>query len=272
MDHAHPVQDEQHVTSLYDDAAVATTYLQMRFQHAWSRLLHQRQVAVINRVIRRYQPTTVLELAPGPARLATDIQGVRQGVMIESSAEMLAVARQRLRRAGLEGVWQFRQQNAFDLEAQPCPCDLLYTFRFLRHFRADERARLYRGIKACLKPGGLFMLDVVNHHVRQRLEATRSSEAEPTFDIYDVTYSRDEFHRELEAAGFTVLAMQPVLRAFALQSWLSYTGDHRAPIVTNLLVHLLEHLPSRHPLEWVAVAGFRPEAAPPGQPAEGEDA
>lgn len=260
MDQAHTMQDEKNVASLYHDAAVATTYLQTRFGHSWSRLLHQRQVAAINRVIRRYQPAMVLEIAPGPARLATDLRGVRQGLMIEYSEEMLALARQRLRRAGLDGIWQLRHQNAFDLEELQCQCDLLYTFRFIRHFRAEERARLYHGIKACLKPGGLFMLDVVNHHVRQRLDTKRPSPGTGTPEVYDVTYSRDEFRRELESSGLTVITMIPVMRAFELQSWLSYTFDRRAPTFANLMVRILEHLPFKHPLEWVALAYKRTDS------------
>ncbi|HXG11715.1 MAG TPA: class I SAM-dependent methyltransferase, partial [Gemmataceae bacterium] len=40
--------------------------------------------------------------------------------------------------------------------------DLVYTFRFVRHFRRSDRERLYVQVRRVLKPGGYFVLDAVN--------------------------------------------------------------------------------------------------------------
>src|SRR5213594_1107015 len=88
--------DTQGVAALYQDVEVAESYIQKRFSHSWSRLLHQKQVAEVNRVLQSWQPASVLEIAPGPARIAADLRGIRWGLMLDSSAEMLALAKQRL--------------------------------------------------------------------------------------------------------------------------------------------------------------------------------
>jgi SAM-dependent methyltransferase len=246
--------DESSVAALYQDTAVASTYMRKRFNHSWSQLLHQSQVAAVNQVIRQYQPATILEIAPGPARIAAELQGVQQGFMIDYSEPMLAVAKQRLSRAGLDVIWQILHYNAFDLPELHYQCDLLYTFRFLRHFELAERARLYHSIHSSLKPGGLFMLDVVNRQVRECLDAKMPNTSNGELQVYDVTYTPQEFHREMEAYGFSVISMIPVVRKFDLQSRLSYTFDHRSPKFSKLFIRFLECLPSKNPLEWIALS------------------
>ena len=80
MQHERGAYEEQHVASLYQDSAVAENYIQQRFTFSWGQLLHQKQVAEVNRIIRTSQPASILEVAPGPARLATELHGVRRGV------------------------------------------------------------------------------------------------------------------------------------------------------------------------------------------------
>ena len=246
-------RDERSVASLYKDAEVVETYIQKRFSHSWSRLLHRKQVAEVNRVIRTSRPESILEVAPGPARIATDLEGVRWGAMLESSAVMLALAQRRLAAAGLEEVWQVWHGNAFDLDRLQRQFDFLYTFRFVRHFQQHERARLYRGIAACLQPRGLFMLDVVNRAVRQKLDAKRPARSQGDLDIYDATYSVQTFCQEMQTYGFEVLRLEPVLAYFGLQSWVSYRLDHRLVAVADMLVRVLEQVPSSQPLEWIAL-------------------
>jgi SAM-dependent methyltransferase len=248
------LRDENGIALIYRDAKVAKTYLQERFNFSWSRLLHQSQVAEVNRTIRRYHPERILEIAPGPARLATELRGVRRGLMIDYSEEMLALARCRLESTGLTSVWEVKHHNAFDLMSLEGQWDLLYTFRFVRHFDAKERERLYHGIYSRLKPGGLFMLDVVNRHIRSKIEGKTDRPADGALPVYDATYSLDQLKCEMSNYGFTVVSMKPVIRHFRVQSWLSYTLDHHAPSFSSRLVNLFEAFPSRNPLEWIALA------------------
>jgi SAM-dependent methyltransferase len=244
---------ERSVASLYSNEAVAATYIQNRFSSSWGKLLHTSQVRQINHVMRDCQPHTILEIAPGPARIAVDLKGVRHGVMIEYSEEMLKLAKYHLSSAGLEALWEVHQHNAFDLESLHLQCELLYCFRFIRHFDTSDRARLYQAIHGSLIPRGLFMLDVVNRHVRQRLDLKYGSPSEHGIKVFDATYSPGEFRHELATYGFEVLSMTPVLRCFELQSRISYMMDHRLSTFADLIVRALERVPLQQPLEWTAL-------------------
>ena len=245
--------EEHSVAALYQDADVAETYIQRRFSHAWSRMLHQKQVAAVQGVLQTWHPADIVELAPGPARIASELGVVQHGIMLDRSAEMLALARQRLTRAGLETCWDIRQGNAFDLKELYARCDFLYSFRFIRHFQHADRMRLYREIAACLRPQGLFMLDVVNRTVRQRLDAKQPAVPQGELSVYDETYSPESLRQEMVAHGFEVLQMTPVVSHFTLQSWISYRLDRRWEALAHWIVQALEHVPSAQPLEWVAL-------------------
>jgi hypothetical protein len=97
------------------------------------------------------------------------------------------------------------------------------------------------------------MLDVVNRTVRQKLDAQQPPRLSGELDVYDETYSPETFYQEMKAHGFAVLRLVPVVTHFSLQSWISYRLDHRFPAVSNLLVRMLEKVPSTQPLEWVAL-------------------
>ena len=246
-------QEETSVRLLYEDRQVAETYIRQRFGHAWGQLLHQKQAAGINKVIKESRPESILEIAPGPARLATDLAGVTRGLMLDNSAAMLALARRRLQDAGLSHLWDVEQGNAFELEKLGDRFHFVFTFRFIRHFRLKERARLYRGIHECLQPGGLLMFDVVNQTVRDNLDARQPQKPPGELDVYDETYSATSFNREMESYGFKVLQLTPVLNHFFLQSWISNRLGYRLPKASFALVRSLEMMPSQEPLEWIAL-------------------
>jgi len=245
--------DENSVGLLYKNSRVAEEYIQRRFSFSWSNFLHQRQVAEVNRVICNHHPGKILELAPGPARIAADLKGVSKGLMIEYSQEMIKRAKLRLKLAGLDSVWDLRHGNAFHLDEFQNKFDFLYTFRFIRHFKIKERERLYHNIYTCLKPDGFFMLDVVNRFIREKLDVKNDNKPKGELDVYDMTYSEKEFREEINTYGFEVLSMTPLLSLFELQSWLSYKFDKYINKLIYMVVFLLERIPSQNPLEWVAL-------------------
>jgi hypothetical protein len=97
------------------------------------------------------------------------------------------------------------------------------------------------------------MLDVVNHTVRQKLDAKQPTKPSGELDIYDATYTAEAFRQEMQTYGFQVLRLVPVIAHFVLQSWVSYRLDHRCAILSDKLVRTLEQVPSSQPLEWVAL-------------------
>jgi ubiquinone/menaquinone biosynthesis C-methylase UbiE len=247
--------DKASVAAIYEQALIAGTYLEKRLRFSWQRLLHDRQVELLNSIIEKSPPAQVLEVAPGPARLATDLRGVIRGVMVENSPEMIAIAKDRLRAAGLADTWEVRQGDAFALrqELSENSMDLAYSFRLIRHFRAEDRQRLYGELHRCLRKRGLLVFDVVNETTRRCVEARQSSRPAGEIAIYDAGYSQDSFRAEMEASGFDVLEMRPVLKHFRLQALASYKGDDVAPRVVATLIRVLEALPSSGCLEWIAV-------------------
>lgn len=243
---------EQDVKALYQNAEVAERYMDERLRHAWWRHLHDVQVRELNRVISAHRPQDILEIAPGPARLAPELRGVRRGLMVEASLEMLAIARERLRQAGVAGLWEVREGNAFDLSPLGRPFDFAYSFRLIRHFSPDERDRIYREVSGRVRPGGFFMFDVVNRNVREWLDA-REGGGEG-LKVFDATYTgAPDIAAELRPHGFELVSLTGVLNHFGLQSTLSYKLDDRLFDPVLALIRLLDRIPSRHPLEWVAL-------------------
>lgn len=243
---------EANVAPLYQDAAVAESYIQKRFSYSWQRLLHLRQIAAVQEVLSRTRAARILELAPGPARIAVDLAGVREGTMVEFSREMIEVAQKRLSDKGLLSNWKILNGNAFDLSGVPGEFDFVYTFRFIRHFQPQDRERLYGQIAGKLRVGGILMFDIVNRPLRERLDA-RAQAASDALPVYDALFTETEFRSEMSRNGFEVETMAPVLRWFPLQSWLSGKLDDVAPVISSGLVNGMEKLPSQNPLEWIAV-------------------
>ena len=72
-------------------------YIARRTAQPLNGMLHRHQVRFLNRVLGERRPRHVLEVAPGPARLTAELDHTGSGIAIDGSAEMLAVARDRLR-------------------------------------------------------------------------------------------------------------------------------------------------------------------------------
>lgn len=251
-----PLADEHRsVAAIYESGDIAGSYLDKRMQFSWQRMLHDRQVAILKDAFQRASPQRVLEVAPGPARLSVELPGVRRGTMVENSEEMIAIARNRLQRAGLAAAWEVICGNAFEL-TKHVPADsfdFAYTFRFLRHFRTPEREQLYDMLRQSLRPQGLLVFDVVGETVLKEVEAKNPTRSASEIAIYDVAYTPDSFRQEMRKNGFEVVRMDPILRHFGLQSLLSYKLDDVVGPVIPPLMRLLELVPSGAPLEWVAV-------------------
>lgn len=247
---------ENTVKALYRDENVAENYIDNRFKWSWSKLLHDKQVSLLNRVINEREIQSALELAPGPARLTTEINGIKNGLMIEASEEMVAVAKRRLKEKDLQNTWGIKAGNAFDLSGIKQKFDLAYTFRFIRHFDHSERSRLYTEIFSCLEQDGILVFDVVNKPTRERIDAIESKNNTGNSDklsVYDIAYNEYEFCNEMKDHGFDVLQLVPIIKHYFLQSWISYKFDRRLPMLTNTTVQLIEKLPTNYPLEWIAV-------------------
>ncbi|HEX9780855.1 MAG TPA: class I SAM-dependent methyltransferase [bacterium] len=232
----------------YEDAELARAYTAARFSRPLGAVQHRRQLAAVNDAIARIGASRVLELACGPARLTAGVTGMRRGVAVDASAEMLAEAK---RRMPPDGPWEFRLGDAFSLDLGET-FDVVYTFRLLRHFRAPERARLYSTMQAHLRDGGLAVFDAI--HVAKPRMLARVESREPARVHDHVFGSASALTDELEGAGFEVVELRGLIRHVVLQSVVSrLTAWMRMPAAGEALIERIERMPGGRPLEWIVL-------------------
>lgn len=235
------------IRGAYSETATAEQYIDTRFRSAWGSVLHASQVSAINAVIRDHGVRQVLEIAPGPARLSHDVTGFERGYLCEFNESMLNVARRRLADADR---WTLVRGDAFRLPFRAqAALDLVYTFRFIRHFEAADRRRLYGEVQSVLKPGGFFVFDAVTAAVGLPARQREGAENTPIFDEF---YDAPALEAELAANGFTLVALVDVIRHMRAQQAIQVLVGPRAPGLARALIQFLEYVPGT-PLEWIVV-------------------
>jgi ubiquinone/menaquinone biosynthesis C-methylase UbiE len=240
-----PIHQPERLRAFYQDRDVVDSYLVRRTAQPLNGLLHRRQVAFLNSVIRRLQPRRVLEVACGPGRLTAEIRDVPFGVAVDASIPMLQKAAARTRSAR----WQFLRGDAFCLPFRDESFDLVYTARFIRHFREEERTRLYAEIRRLLRPTGILVVDALNREVCLPARLERGLDQ---YRIYDVLYGPGEAEQELQRHGFRVLEVEGVLRHFPIQRKLNRLRFRAEPLA-RWLIECLEKLPGRRVNTWMIV-------------------
>ena len=234
------------IRSAYSNPGTAEQYIGTRFVSAWGSVLHATQVRVVNNVIRAHGVKRVIELAPGPARISTDVSGFERGYLCEFNDAMLRVARRRL--AARAHRWRLVRGDAFHLPFSQ-PVDMVYTFRFIRHFEEADRRALYQQVHSVLNAGGLFVFDAVN--VKVGLPAARRDGLDAQH-VYDEYYEPETLQQELVRHGFTPRSLTPVIRHMSWQQQIQVLVGPRSTALARRLIELLERLPGE-PLEWVVV-------------------
>jgi SAM-dependent methyltransferase len=143
------------------------------------------------------------------------------------------------------------QGDAFALpEGGPfaSPFDMVYTFRFIRHFERGDRARLYAQIARVLRPGGWLVMDAVNAEVSGPLRAEHPED----YPIYDKLYQDlDELSEEMKEAGFSLVGTVSVQRSFPLAHRVQCLVGPRSRWLNRQLIRTIEHLSRGPGLEWV---------------------
>lgn len=242
------------IRGAYSATGTAEEYVDKRFTSAWGSVVHAAQVTLVNDLVRDHQVKRVLEIAPGPARVSSEIVGFDRGYLCEFNQSMLTVARRRLKGSG--GRWRLVQGDGFQLPFKPAlDLDLVYTFRFVRHFEMHDRATIYQQVRSVLRDGGLFVFDAVN--VKVGLPA-RQREGHDHYPIYDEFYTPASLREELASHGFTLLSLTDVMRHMTAQQQIQVLVGPRSFGLARRLISWLEYLPGQ-PLEWVAVCRKTPQ-------------
>ncbi len=244
-----PIDQPKDLQAYYKDQGVVDRYMHRRTTQPLNGLLHRRQVAFLNQVFAARAPRAVLEIACGPGRITTATRGVGFGVAVDASPAMLATARQRMQ--GMPGDWSFLRSDAFVLPFRDASFDLVYTFRFVRHFQLPERQRLYSEIRRVLRRNGTFVVDALNYDV---VHPARLRKGLDHYPIYDVLFREDELKDELERAGFHLVALEGILKHFPVQQRLNRLRRLHLSPVARILIDGLERLPGNQVNTWVALA------------------
>lgn len=238
---ATPLSSEEEIHRYYHDRGVAQRYIAQRFESELNSLLHERQVAMVQRWIDTIRPEKILEIAPGPGRVTRDIVPSGDLICLEFNKNMIAEGRE-----CCANKTHFIQGNAFQLPFYTT-FDLVYSFRFLRHFHRTDRGRLYAQIRQVLRTGGYCLFDAVNQRVSEPIRRDRPA----AYPVYDKLYEENELRNELQEEGFDDIRLEPVQRRFRWQYWSQVFLGPRSNWLNRSIIRGLEALPSPDGLEWI---------------------
>jgi SAM-dependent methyltransferase len=236
------VSSVEGIRDAYKKQAIAASYFQTRFANELMGLLHGQQVDVVQRIFDQQRPFASLEVAPGPGRITRDLKPTGRLICLEYNSEMI-----REGKAACKNNAHWIRGDAFQLPFQN-EFQLVYTFRFIRHFQQADRQRLYAQIRNVLQPGGILILDAVNEKVSGPLR-----EHDPaSYPIYDKLY-RDpaELTMELNEGGFDLVELLPVQRWYAMQYRAQVLLGPRNRWLCRKVIRLLEQVRRGPSLEWI---------------------
>ena len=185
-----------------EQQAIAADYF-AKVADSWDLLktLHVPEAAVEAAVLAELGGRTVdllVDLGTGTGRMLEVLSpAYRRGVGVDSSREMLAVARSRLAAAGISHA-QVRLGDIGALDPAIGPADVVVIHQVLHYF--DDPGRMLAQARRLLKPGGeILMVDFAPHD----LEFLRSEHAHRRLGL-----SREQMKDWAGMAGLDVLAMR----------------------------------------------------------------
>jgi ubiquinone/menaquinone biosynthesis C-methylase UbiE len=225
----------------YKGEAIAGRYSDERFRSELHRLLHKKQVEVVNAAVELFRPARILEIAPGPGRVTRDLVSANVLVCLEYNDGMIEYGR-----SACDGKTAWVRGDGFQLPFGQV-FDMVYSFRFVRHFHDRDRERLYAEIKRVLRPGGYFLMDAVNERVSKPLREAHPEE----YPLYDKLYQPDELRRELTSAGLEPVELLPIQKSFRWQYRSQVLLGPRINWANRLAIRALERLARTDGLEWI---------------------
>jgi ubiquinone/menaquinone biosynthesis C-methylase UbiE len=246
-----PIRSTGGLKDFYNDPDIVASYLARRTTQPLNSVLHERQVAFVNRALAELAPAHVLELAPGPGRLTAEVTPAKVSVAMDWSPRMLAEAR---RRTGGNGraTWAFVRGDGFRLPFGSHTFDLVFSVRVVRRFELDKRRSLYAELRRVLRPGGHLILDAQN-----RLVAGPHRSGREGYQVYDELWLREELLAELTSAGFVPRRLDGIMRRFAWQWRLNRLRRYGLARPARLLIRALERGSDANPSTWMVLCQAR---------------
>jgi len=240
--------DKATIKGIYDKKSVAEQYIHTRFSRPLGAVQHRIQVATVNEAIRQHEARSILEIACGPARLTAEITGFNNGIAIDSSQQMLSIAKARVPETL---KWRFLIADAFTFQIDQ-KFHLIYSFRFIRHLTLTDRKRIYTTIRNLLDHQAIFIFDAVHY---DKPTFIKSYETRGDIQLYDKIYqSKLELTTELSEVGFEIIEYRNLIRHFYLQAIISRV-THLLSLnnVGEKVISVLDNLKYGRPLEWIVI-------------------
>jgi SAM-dependent methyltransferase len=241
------IHKQRDVKNYYQKDDVAKKYITKRFTEPLNYVEHKKQVAIINKIIKLNNINNLLEFAPGPARLTTELN-FQNGTSIDASASMLKIARKRMQ--DINKPWKFIEGDIFNLKLKT-KFDFIFGIRFFLHFKYEERKKIYQQAHKILNSNGLLAFEVMNKEVVLPL---RKILGKKRYFVYDELYLRKNFIKEMNSNGFKVVKMYPILRHFWWQTLLS--RPFKIFKLNNQAIKLISHFEkykTNKPYQWIAL-------------------
>ncbi|KKB10012.1 ArsR/SmtB family transcription factor [Devosia chinhatensis] len=194
-------QERQAQLRATQQALAADYFAQVAESWDLLRTLHVPEAAVEGAVLAEMAGRSVdllVDLGTGTGRMLEVLApAYRRGVGVDSSREMLAVARSRLAAAGLTNA-QVRLGDIAALDPAIGPADVIVIHQVLHYF--DDPGRMLAQARRLLKPGGeILIVDFAPH----QLEFLRADHAHRRLGL-----SREQMNGWASIAGLDVLAMR----------------------------------------------------------------
>lgn len=239
------IKEKKAIKNFYKKQEVTEAYIQDRFETPLGRHMHLFQVKQINKSIKEYNCKKIADIACGPARLDKDVTIFEKAVGLDSSPAMLQLAQKRA------PLWQFRMGNAFKTGFKPQEFDMVFSFRFIRHFKYAERKQAYSEMRRIVKKKGIIIFDAVNYDkdysVRKRVGFDK-------YPIYDKLFRKKELIAELNKNKLKLIKLVPCINHLYTVTFISKVSlKLKLTRIGFHFIKIIEKIPSRRPLEWIVV-------------------
>ena len=248
------IEGRKELSEYYRRDEVIEGYVEKRFNIPLNRVLHRNQVEFINGRIKERGIDKVLEIAPGPARLTAEIEGFKRGYILDINEEMLDLAKKKLEKSGLDKNWEVIRADAFDTGLKDNFTPMIYTFRFIRHFRYKDRKKLYSEMRRLLTDKGCLIFDVPNYGIEKIM---RKGKTEKDYPIYDTLWRKKEFIKEMKDNGFVVLEMWSNLKLYYMQAAISRLNRLNLGRVGEMIIYYIDRIGFDrifdNPKEWLVL-------------------
>ena len=216
IDRARDIERQQKVRA--SQQALASDYF-AKVAGSWDLLktLHVPEEAVEAAVIGALGGRTIetlIDLGTGTGRMLEVLADrYKRGIGIDSSREMLAVARSRLASAGINHA-QVRLGDIGDVDLTAGPADVIVVHQVLHYF--DDPGRMLAQARRLLKPGGeMVIVDFAPHE----LEFLRSEHAHRRLGLSQAQMSGWAAAAGLSIAGFSEFPSDSSERGLTVCLW-----------------------------------------------------